>query len=59
MAFLFIMEGDYAARTGASASENPYGLESEEGVRWHAGWLEARNDMKAAAPADKAAPPGE
>jgi hypothetical protein len=45
LAFLIIMEGIAAASLGAPISDNPYRIESEAGIRWQAGWIEARTAL--------------
>lgn len=49
LAYLCILEGAAAARAGEPATANPYKLSTENGCRWQAGWLEARNAMKESA----------
>jgi hypothetical protein len=50
LAYLSILEGALAAQAGKPASANPYGLASEQGCRWHAGWLDAGNETKDGTP---------
>ncbi len=37
-----LAEGAAAGWAGDPCSTNPYAIESEEGMRWHAGWMDAR-----------------
>ena len=45
LAFLIILEGMAAGRIGAPLTDNPYCPTTERGIRWRAGWLEARHAL--------------
>ncbi len=41
-AYIPIAEGEAAGQDGVNALANPYPANTEERVRWHAGWMEGR-----------------
>ena len=40
LTYIPIAEGLAAGEAGLASLENPYAMATEEGVRWHAGWME-------------------
>jgi hypothetical protein len=44
-ALLIIMDGMVAGATSTLITHNPYSPTTEHGIRWRAGWLEARQSL--------------
>ncbi len=46
LAFLFKLEGDSSARSGASLLSNPYEAGTTQCAGWSTGWLEGYNALR-------------
>jgi hypothetical protein len=46
LVLLIILEGIAAGVIGAPITDNPYCPTTENGIRWRAGWLEARHALR-------------